>query len=186
MSCRAKCVSVGKVNEYDTILLVKKPDRPANLIALSSRFAKEEDGMITIFACFMILMMLMVGGIGVDMMRHEMERTRLQAVSDRAVLAAADLDQTLNPKRWSVIISPNPAWPTMCRRVTVEEGSELPHCDGGCDHHDQNPVHGYAGRWNLNCSGTGQGRGKSRQGRNLHGARHLRLDGIEQQDRQPA
>ncbi|MBD3662506.1 hypothetical protein H9Q16_01070 [Sulfitobacter sp. TSTF-M16] len=61
-------------------------------------FARNENGTMTIFACFMILMMLMVGGIGVDLMRNEMERTRLQAVSDRAVLAAADLDQTLDPE----------------------------------------------------------------------------------------
>ncbi len=62
------------------------------------RFAVQEDGSITVFACFMILIMLMVGGIGVDLMRHEMERTRIQAVADRAVLAAADLDQTLSPE----------------------------------------------------------------------------------------
>ena len=61
-------------------------------------FAKQESGTITIFACFMILIMLMVGGIGVDLMRNEMERTRLQSVADRAVLAAADLDQTLDPE----------------------------------------------------------------------------------------
>jgi Flp pilus assembly protein TadG len=62
-----------------------------------SLFAKDESGMMTIFACFMILIMLMVGGIGVDLMRNEMERTRLQSVADRAVLAAADLDQELDP-----------------------------------------------------------------------------------------
>lgn len=60
-------------------------------------FAKNEEGTITIFACFMIFMMMLIAGIGVDMMHHEMERTRLQALSDRAVLAAADLDQQLNP-----------------------------------------------------------------------------------------
>ncbi len=68
------------------------------LLGLSRSFAKQEDGMVTIFACFMIFCMLMIGGIGVDMMRHEMERTRIQAVADRAVLAAADLDQTLDPE----------------------------------------------------------------------------------------
>lgn len=60
-----------------------------DLLALSRHFSKSEDGSITIFACFMILIMMTICGIGVDMMRHEMERTRLQAVSDRAVLAAA-------------------------------------------------------------------------------------------------
>ena len=40
------------------------------LIAFGRRFARQEDGTITIFACFMIMMMLMIGGIGADMMRH--------------------------------------------------------------------------------------------------------------------
>lgn len=69
-----------------------------DLLALSRYFSKDEKGSITIFACFMVIIMITIGGIGVDMMRHEMERTRLQAVSDRAVLAAADLDQTLDPE----------------------------------------------------------------------------------------
>ncbi len=62
-----------------------------------NRFAREDDGIVTIFAIFMIMMMVMVGGIQLDFMRHEMERSRLQALSDRAVLAAADLDQGLDP-----------------------------------------------------------------------------------------
>lgn len=62
------------------------------------RFVRDEEGVVTIFACFMILCMLLTGGIAVDLMRHEMERTRIQAVADRAVLAAADLDQTLSPE----------------------------------------------------------------------------------------
>ncbi|MEP4247801.1 pilus assembly protein TadG-related protein [Tateyamaria sp.] len=53
---------------------------------------------MTMFGTMMILMMLLVGGIGVDLMRNEMERTRVQATLDRAVLAAADLDQTLEPE----------------------------------------------------------------------------------------
>ena len=61
-------------------------------------FARDESGVATIFACFMIMMMVLVGGIGVDLMHNEMERTRLQNTIDRAVLAAADLDQTLDPE----------------------------------------------------------------------------------------
>lgn len=53
---------------------------------------------MTVLACFMIMIMLMLGGVGVDLMRHEMERTRMQAVADRAVLAAADLDQLADPE----------------------------------------------------------------------------------------
>jgi len=52
---------------------------------------------MTILGAYMILIMLVLGGIGVDLMHNEMDRTRLQAVADRAVLAAADLDQTLEP-----------------------------------------------------------------------------------------
>ncbi len=62
------------------------------------RFSKEEDGVMTYFAFFMLFIMLLVGGIGVDLMQNEMQRTKLQATVDRAVLAAADLDQELTPQ----------------------------------------------------------------------------------------
>ncbi|MTJ04023.1 MAG: pilus assembly protein [Sediminimonas qiaohouensis] len=62
------------------------------------RFARQEDGVMVILSLYMFLIMILVGGIGVDLMRFEMERTRLQNTLDRAVLAAADLDQTLDPK----------------------------------------------------------------------------------------
>jgi Flp pilus assembly protein TadG len=62
------------------------------------RFAREEDGVVTVFTVFLLLMMLMVAGIGVDLMQNEMRRTSLQNTVDRAVLAAADLDQTLPPQ----------------------------------------------------------------------------------------
>ncbi len=65
----------------------------AVVMQFARRFKKDEDGTMTIFALYMIFIMMMVCGIGVDMMRHEMERTRIQAISDRAVLAAADLDR---------------------------------------------------------------------------------------------
>lgn len=61
------------------------------------RFARDEDGALSIFSLFMFFMILMAGGVGVDLMMNEMKRTKLQHTLDRAVLAAADLDQTLNP-----------------------------------------------------------------------------------------
>ncbi len=70
---------------------------PRRLPAMLKRFAREEDGLVTLFAILMILLMILMGGVGVDLMRHERERARVQAVADRAVLAAADLDQTLTP-----------------------------------------------------------------------------------------
>ncbi|WP_176249600.1 pilus assembly protein TadG-related protein [Sulfitobacter sp. HGT1] len=68
------------------------------IAAQTRRFAREEDGIMTVWVLFVILMMVTVGGIQLDFMRHELERSRLQAVSDRAVLAAADLDQMQDPK----------------------------------------------------------------------------------------
>ncbi|WP_025061735.1 pilus assembly protein [Sulfitobacter guttiformis] len=58
------------------------------------RFVRREDGSMTVFAITVILLSLIVGGIGVDLMRNEMERVRLQNTADRAVLAATDLDQS--------------------------------------------------------------------------------------------
>ncbi len=62
----------------------------------AKRFSKDEDGLITIFATFMLIMILMVCGIAVDLMRNEIERTKLQNTLDRAIVAAADLDSTLD------------------------------------------------------------------------------------------
>lgn len=50
-----------------------------------------------VFSMFLLLIMLAVGGMAVDLMRFESTRARLQSTLDRAVLAAADLDQPLDP-----------------------------------------------------------------------------------------
>lgn len=60
--------------------------------------AQDESGSATILSLSFFILMLLIGGIGVDLMRSEMDRTVLQNTQDRAVLAAADLDQTLDPE----------------------------------------------------------------------------------------
>ncbi|WP_226621870.1 TadE/TadG family type IV pilus assembly protein [Alloyangia pacifica] len=50
------------------------------------------------FAVVSSLVMMVFGGIGVDMVVTELNRTKVQNTLDRAVLAAADLDQTLEPE----------------------------------------------------------------------------------------
>ena len=92
------------------------------LISAERRFADDEDGTVTIFACFMIAIMVLVGGIGVDMVRHEMERTQMQATADRAVLAAADLDQTLDPEAVVRDYFAKSGMPDYISSVTVDEG----------------------------------------------------------------
>lgn len=78
---------------------VPRPARPKRIshsvLNHLHRFRKEEDGVMVAFAMLMLLTMLMIGGIGIDVMRFEMDRSRVQNTLDRAVLAAADLDQQL-------------------------------------------------------------------------------------------
>jgi Flp pilus assembly protein TadG len=53
---------------------------------------------MVIFGLFLFLIMLIVGGMAVDVMHFETERMRVQATLDRAILAAADMEQTLPPE----------------------------------------------------------------------------------------
>ena len=61
------------------------------------RFRRDESGTLAYPTIAFFMSMLAVGGIAVDLMRMERDRTVLQYTLDRAVLAAADLDQTLDP-----------------------------------------------------------------------------------------
>ncbi|APX17229.1 hypothetical protein BWR17_16240 [Phaeobacter inhibens] len=60
-------------------------------------FRQDDSGVLLKPMVGFLLSMLAVGGIGVDLMRMERDRTILQYTLDRAVLAAADLDQPLPP-----------------------------------------------------------------------------------------
>lgn len=64
-----------------------------------SHFARAEDGVMLALVLFMMLIMFTVAGVGVDLMRTEMERTRLQQTIDSAALAAAHKDNSLQPKQ---------------------------------------------------------------------------------------
>lgn len=62
------------------------------------QFASETEGTMTILALFLVMIVFTVAGFAVDIMRYDRERVRLQYALDRAVLAAADLDQELCPR----------------------------------------------------------------------------------------
>lgn len=62
-----------------------------------ARFHDDESGSMVIFTLFVLVLMLIIGGMAVDFMRFESRRAMMQGAVDSAVLAAADLDQTLNP-----------------------------------------------------------------------------------------
>ncbi len=53
------------------------------------RFARDEDGAVVAFTLFILLIMLIAGGLAIDISRQEMERARIQNTLDSAVLAAA-------------------------------------------------------------------------------------------------
>ncbi|MHA6324982.1 pilus assembly protein TadG-related protein [Roseivivax sp. CAU 1753] len=53
---------------------------------------------MSLVAIFGALAFIMMGGIGIDLMQAEMKRNKVQNTMDRAVLAAADLDQELDPE----------------------------------------------------------------------------------------
>ncbi|KIC07783.1 hypothetical protein RA19_21900 [Leisingera sp. ANG-M1] len=67
-------------------------------LAKAKAYRSEEDGVLVKPMIGTFLAMLAIGGIGVDLMRMERDRTNLQYTLDRAVLAAADLDQQLDEK----------------------------------------------------------------------------------------
>ncbi len=59
-------------------------------------FRRSEDGSLLIFSLFILVAMLMIAGMAVDLMNTETQRARLQGTLDRAVLAGASLDQSLD------------------------------------------------------------------------------------------
>lgn len=58
-------------------------------------FARDQSGSLTIFALCLFVLMVIFGGIAVDLMRYESTRTSLQNTLDRSTLAAASLSQQL-------------------------------------------------------------------------------------------
>ena len=59
-------------------------------------FLSDESGSLTIFTLFIFGCMFVIAGLAVDVMRFETTRVQVQNTLDRAVLAAADLEQTLD------------------------------------------------------------------------------------------
>lgn len=68
--------------------------QPALRRELTRNFLTSEHGSMTIFALFLIPMMLILGGMAVDFMRYESNRAKIQDTADRASLLAANLEFT--------------------------------------------------------------------------------------------
>ncbi|UWR08577.1 TadE/TadG family type IV pilus assembly protein [Ruegeria arenilitoris] len=76
----------------------EKPRQADRCRGAVESFVTSESGTMTIFALFLLMIIFTAAGFAVDVMRYDRERARLQYALDRAVLAAADLDQDLCPK----------------------------------------------------------------------------------------
>ena len=68
-----------------------------HLLMRARRFRDAEDGGMLFFSLVVMLIMLFIGGMAIDMMRYEAERSRIQATADASVLAAASMRQTQPP-----------------------------------------------------------------------------------------
>ncbi|WP_299982426.1 pilus assembly protein TadG-related protein [uncultured Ruegeria sp.] len=86
------------MRKYDLKILIDHMSRENKCVRHLRNFTSSTDGSMTILALFLIMIVFTVAGFAVDVMRYDRERVRLQYALDRAVLAAADLDQELCPR----------------------------------------------------------------------------------------
>ncbi|SIT16121.1 Flp pilus assembly protein TadG [Roseivivax lentus] len=86
------------------------------------RFLRAEDGTMSYVAIFGSIAFMTMGGIGIDLMHAEMKRNKIQATLDRAVLAAADLEQGLDPELVVRDYFDKMLMPDALTSVVVDEG----------------------------------------------------------------
>lgn len=69
-----------------------------SLVNMIRGFRRDEKGSLTVLALCLFLLMVMLGGVAVDLMRYEKIRTTLQNTLDRCTLMAAGMKQQLDPE----------------------------------------------------------------------------------------
>ncbi len=85
------------LNIFQDVSLTVMPLRYSRSWEFMRRFRKDQDGSLIIMSLLLLITMLLMGGMAVDFMRFETERVKLQSIADRAVLAAAELEEDLDP-----------------------------------------------------------------------------------------
>jgi hypothetical protein len=86
------------------------------------RFAKDEAGNVTITSLAFLGALTVLAGVSWDLNSHEYHRVKIQHTADRAVLAAADLDQTLDPQAVVNDYFEKVGYSDLVAQVNVEEG----------------------------------------------------------------
>lgn len=94
----------------------------SSVAAPLGRFARETDGNMSILAISGALMMMVFGGVGIDMIHAEVQRTKMQNTLDRAVLAAADLEQRIAPSEVVTDYFAKMQMPDALTSVSVQSG----------------------------------------------------------------
>ena len=92
------------------------------LRAVLKRFWATQDGSLTVLALTLFLLMVMMGGLAVDLMRYEQTRTTLQNTLDRATLASASLTQKLDSKSVVSDYFTKAGLDQYLKSITVSEG----------------------------------------------------------------
>ncbi len=85
-------------------------------------YRRDESGAMSILALFSALILIVIGGIGIDLMYAEYKRNNIQNALDRAVLAAADLEQVLEPTAVVEDYFDKMDMPDALTSVTVDQG----------------------------------------------------------------
>lgn len=101
---------------------IQRDGRSHLRFAALERFRTGQDGSLTILALTLFLLMVMMGGLAVDLMRYEQTRTTLQNTLDRATLASASLTQTLDPESVVADYFTKAGMDNYLNGVTVSEG----------------------------------------------------------------
>ena len=86
------------------------------------RFANDENGAVLVFALVLFVLMVMMGGLAVDLMRAETTRTTIANTLDRSTLAASGLSQKLLPKSVVEDYFAKAGMTSYLKTVTVSEG----------------------------------------------------------------
>jgi hypothetical protein len=86
------------------------------------RFVRDEDGNVTMLSIILIATGAVLSGIAWDLNSFEYRRVGIQQVADRAVLAAADLDQTLPPAEVVQDYFDKAGYGDVVSSVNVDEG----------------------------------------------------------------
>ena len=65
----------------------------------ATTFYRDESGALMVFGLVLLTLMLVMGGIGLDLMRYETTRVTLQNTLDRSTLAAAAMTNAMDPEQ---------------------------------------------------------------------------------------